>query len=255
MKLNGRRQGIMDLLMEAGTATVDNLSLRFRVSEMTIHRDLKELEQDGLLRRIRGGASIEASNQFESDFRYRQKLAAAEKERIASAAAGLVEAGQTIILDDGSTAGGVARHLSDIRPLTVITSNLAVIHELAGADGITLITLGGQYSKKFHGFFGLLTEEALRSLSADIAFMSASSIHGTSAFHREQESVQAKRLMMAAAERKYLLVDKGKFGKRTLQFLSDLAEFDGVFTGGEPDVAARAALDAANIKLTVVADE
>ncbi|WP_348631666.1 DUF6776 family protein, partial [Mesorhizobium sp. M1C.F.Ca.ET.188.01.1.1] len=70
----------------------------------------------------------------------------------------------------GSTAGGIARHLADLRPLTVITNNFAVIQDLAGAGGINLIALGGQYSKKFHGFFGLLAEASLRSLRADVAF-------------------------------------------------------------------------------------
>ncbi|WP_341486923.1 DeoR/GlpR family DNA-binding transcription regulator [Pararhizobium sp. A13] len=254
MKLNSRRQSIMNLLMEAGTVTVEELSTRFGVSEMTIHRDLNDLEGDGLLRRIRGGASIEPNNQFEVDFRFRQRLAAKEKDRIAKAAADQIESGQTVIIDDGSTAGGVARYIADKQPLTVITSNLAVIELLAGKEGITLITLGGQYSKKFHGFFGLLTEEALRSLRADIAFMSASSVYGTSAFHREQESVQAKRLMMRASERTFLLVDHGKFGKRALQFLCELDEFTGVLTGSKPDEGSLESLRSAGIPITVVAE-
>ena len=61
MKLNGRRQGIMDMLLETGTASVDDLSARFGVSKMTIHRDLDELEEGGLLRKVRGGASIQSS--------------------------------------------------------------------------------------------------------------------------------------------------------------------------------------------------
>ena len=100
---------------------------------MTIHRDLDELEDGGLLRKVRGGASIQSSAQFESDFRYRQTLAAEEKDRIAAAAARLIEPGQTVMIDDGSTAGGVARHLADARPLTVISNNLTVINALAGA--------------------------------------------------------------------------------------------------------------------------
>jgi len=252
MKVDGRRQGILDLLMEAGAATVDDLSARFDVSRMTIHRDLDQLEQEGLLRKGRGGASMQASGQFESDFRYRQRLAGPEKQRIAAAAAALVEPGQTVIIDDSSTAGGMAKHLAEIRPLTVITNNLAVIQELAGAAGITLIALGGQYSKKFHGFFGLVADEALRSLRADIAFVSTSSIHGTRAFHQDQEVVQTKRLMLAAAERKYLLVDHGKFGRPALHFLNALDCFDAVLTGDKPEAAVGKALHEAGIRLTVI---
>jgi DeoR/GlpR family transcriptional regulator of sugar metabolism len=231
MKSENRRDGIMEWLLQLGTVSVDDLASRFGVSKMTIHRDLDELEANGFLRKIRGGASVQSSSRFESDYRYREKVAAEEKDRIAAAAATLIEPGQTIIIDDGSTSGRVANHLADVKPLTVISNNLAVIEKLAGNPGINLIALGGQYSKKFNGFFGLVTDEALKSLRADIAFLSSSAIHGAAAFHQEQEVVQTKRLMIAAAERTYLLVDHGKFEKRALHFLADLKAFSGVITG------------------------
>jgi DeoR/GlpR family transcriptional regulator of sugar metabolism len=252
MKLNGRRQGIMDVLLEAGTATVDELAARFHVSKMTIHRDLDELEKGGLLRKVRGGASIQSSAQFESDFRYRQTLAAGEKDRIAAAAARLVEPGQTVIIDDGSTAGSVARHLSEQRPLTVISNNLTVINTLAGAPGMQLIAIGGQYSRKFNGFFGISCEEALRSLRADVAFLSSSAIHGVSAFHQDHEVVQSKRLILAAADRRYLLVDHSKFGRPALHFVTELAAVDSVLSGKAPDASHRAALEAAGVHLSIV---
>lgn len=252
MKSDTRRQSIMDFLMEAGTASVDDLASRFGVSKMTVHRDLDDLEESGFLRKVRGGASIQPSSLFESDFRYRQKQAGDEKRRLAMAAVAMIEPGQTVIIDDGSTAGGIAAHLAELRPLTVITNNLAVIQELAGLSGIALIALGGQYSKKFHGFFGLIAEDTLRSLRADIAFLSSSAIHGASAFHQDEEVVQTKRLMMAAAARKHLLVDHGKFGRTALHFLTDLKAFDTVFTGSELGPPVREALVAAGVSLTVV---
>lgn len=245
----------MDLLMESGTASVEEMAARFSVSKMTVHRDLDDLEQSGLLRKVHGGASIQSSPQFESDFRYREKTAASEKRRLAEHAASLVEPGQIIIIDDGSTAGGIAAFLRDIRPLTVITNNLGVINLLSGAPGINVIALGGQYSKKFNGFFGIVTEEALRSLRADIAFLSSSAIQGGSAFHQDQEVVQTKRQMMASAARKYLLADHEKFGKSALHFLTGLDGFDGVLTGDELDEAHAAPLREAGIKLTVIKTE
>lgn len=254
MKLNGRRQGIMDVLLEAGAVSVDELSSQFGVSKMTIHRDLDELEDGGLLRKVRGGASIQSSAQFESDYRYRQTLAADEKDRIAAAAARLIEPGQTVIIDDGSTAGGVARHLTDQRPLTVISNNLTVINALAGTSGIQLIATGGQYSRKFNGFFGLSCEEALRSLRADVAFLSSSAIHGVAAFHQDQEVVQSKRLMLAAADRRFLLVDQSKFGRPALHFVTELTAFDSVLTGDAPQAGYRAALEAAGVGLSIVGE-
>ena len=229
MKLTGRRQAIMDLLLEEGTTTVDELATRFGVSKMTIHRDLDDLEGGGLLRKVRGGATIQSSAQFESDFRYRQTLAAAEKDRIAAAAVRLIEPGQT-----------------------VITNNLTVVNALAGSPGINLIALGGQYSRRFHGFFGIACEDALRALRADVVFLSSSAIHGAAAFHQNQEVVQSKRLMIASAERRHLLVDHTKFGRPALYFLSDLTAFDSVLTGQAPDPAHQEVLDAAGISLQVV---
>lgn len=255
MKLEDRRQEIVDILMVSGAATLDDLALHFGVSKMTIHRDLDDLEQAGLLRKVRGGASIESSSQFESDFRYRERKAADEKRRIARAAAEMVEPGQTVMLDDGSTAGAIARCLPDKRLLTVITNNLAVISRLAGTIGIDVIALGGTYSKKFHGFFGVVTEEALRSLRVDIAFLSTSAIDGAKAFHQDQEVVQSKRLMMRAAGKRYLVVDHGKFGRTALHFLSDLNAFDAVVTGQPLDRDRRKPLDEAGIRLEMAAKD
>lgn len=249
MKPEDRRQAIMDILMETGSASVEDLAGRFAVSKMTVHRDLDDLEQAGLLRKVHGGASIQSSPQFESDFRYREKIAAEEKRRLAQHAATLIEPGQIIIIDDGSTAGSVADYLKDIRPLTVITNNLGVINKLAAVPGIDVISLGGQYSKKFNGFFGITTEEALRSLRADMAFLSSSAIHGASAFHQDQEVVQTKRQMIRSAAQSVLLVDHGKFGKSALHFLTGLDLFDTVLTGAEIDLAYEQDLKDAGIKL------
>jgi DeoR/GlpR family transcriptional regulator of sugar metabolism len=252
MKPEDRRQAIMDVLMEAGTASVEDLSLRFGVSKMTVHRDLDDLEQAGLLRKVHGGASIQSSPQFESDFRYREKIATAEKRLIAEHAATLVEPGQSIIIDDSSTTGAIVPFLKDIRPLTVITNNLGVIAELSGAAGVNLIALGGQYSKKFNGFFGIVTEESLRSLRADVAFLSSSAIEGAMAFHQDQEVVQTKRQMVKSAARKYLLVDHGKFGRSALHFMTGLEAFDAVLTGRDVSEENAVALGDAGVKLVRV---
>jgi len=239
----------MEVLMEAGSASVEDLSVRFSVSKMTVHRDLDDLEKAGLLRKVHGGASIQSSPQFESDFRYREKIASEEKRRIARYAAGMIEPGQIIIIDDGSTAGGLADYVGTIRPLTVITNNLGVINKLAPIPGIQVISLGGQYSSKFNGFFGITTEEALGSLRADAAFLSSSAIHGAAAFHQDQEVVQTKRRMMKSAARKYLLVDHGKFGKSALHFLTGLEGFDAVLTGEEIAASDEAGLLEAGIRV------
>jgi DeoR/GlpR family transcriptional regulator of sugar metabolism len=233
MKLESRRQEIVDLLMETGSVALDDLAQRFGVSKMTIHRDLDDLESAGMLRKVRGGASIETSLQFESDYRYRERQDTDEKRNIAQAAADLIEPGMTVLINDGTTAGFLAELLPDKRPLTVITNNMAAIGTLWNAGGINLLALGGAYSRKFNGFFGIVTEESLTRLRADIAFISAPAVSDTACFHMDHDVVRTKRLMIACGTRAYLLVDHQKFGRTALHHLADLTGFDAIITGAE----------------------
>lgn len=239
MRPEDRRHEIIELLADIREASLDELARRFAVSKMTIHRDLDELEADGLLRKIRGGATIESSGRFETDFRLRARMAAEEKRRIAKRAAGFIEPGMSVMIDDGSTSQTLVPFLIDKRPLTVITNNLALISELAGAGGIELIALGGTYSKKFNGFFGILTEAALKGMRADMVLLSSSAILGTKAYHQDQEVLEVKRTMIASSAQRYLMVDHQKFGRTALHLLSDLDVFDGVVTSRalSPDTA------------------
>lgn len=251
MKAQERKNRIIDLLVEQSRASVEELAASFSVSKMTIHRDLDELESAGLLRKIRGGASIEPSAQFESGFRYRERRAIQDKQRIAQAAAALIEPGMCILLDDGSTTGMVADHLATIRPLTVITNNLSVVTKLAQVDGINLITLGGNYSRKFNGFFGLLTEAALRELRVDLALVSSSAIVGSKCFHQDQEVIQSKRLMVAAAHSSCLLVDHQKFTRTALHYFADLNSFEQVITSRPPTPEIQETLTNAGVHLRI----
>lgn len=228
MRPEDRRDDIVEFLIENGSAAVDALADTFAVSKMTIHRDLDFLEDEGLLRKVRGGATIEASGQFESDFRYRVRIATEEKREIAEKAAQFVEPGTSVMIDDGSTSLAIIPCLLKKTPLTVITNNLEIIKQLSGRPGITLITLGGSYAKKFNGFFGVLTHNALSTLRADIALLSTSAITNATAYHQDQEILAVKRQMIESASKAYLMVDHQKFGKTALHVFSHLSEFDGV---------------------------
>ena len=102
---------------------------------MTIHRDLDELEQNGVLRKVRGGPTADAGNQFESDFRIRVRQDADAKERMAREALSLIEPGMTVMINDGSMSAVLGSMLNQKRPLTVITNNQAIISALLGRPG------------------------------------------------------------------------------------------------------------------------
>ena len=254
MKREDRRQAIMDLLAADRAVELEALADRFGVSRMTIHRDLDDLEQAGLLRKVRGGATVEAGTQFESDFRIRALQDAEAKARMARAALDLVEPGMTVMVNDGSMAALLGARLTDKAPLTVITNNAAVIDALKAAPRVTLIALGGVFNAKFNGFFGVVTEDALARLRADLAFVSTPAVAGLHAFHMDDAAVRAKRAMIASAERSVLLVNHNRFGRSALHELAALSDFHAIITDAAPKAPDRAAIERAGLRLTIAKD-
>ncbi|MDO5641472.1 MAG: DeoR/GlpR family DNA-binding transcription regulator [Paracoccus sp. (in: a-proteobacteria)] len=254
MKREERRQAIIDLLIADRAVDLDDLAGRFAVSKMTVHRDLDDLEQAGLLRKIRGGATIEAGTRFESDFRIRALQDAPAKARMVQAARALIEPGMTVMINDGSTAALLGSGIADLAPLTVITHNAAAIAALKDQPRVTLIAPGGQFDPRYNGFFGLVTEESLSRLRADLAFISAPAIDGLTAFHMDETVLRAKRAMMDASARSCLLVHHRCFGRRALHAMADLGEFDALITDAPPSPQTADALARAGHPLTIASE-
>lgn len=251
MKREERQQLIVNLLVENKTVDLDDLADRFAVSKMTIHRDLDDLEQAGVLRKVRGGATIDAGMQFESDFRIRERQGYEAKVAMAQSALELVEPGMTVMVNDGSMAAVLGEMLLQKRPLTLITNNAAIMERLKAETGITLIALGGIYSAKFNAYLGVVTEESLSRLRADIAFISTPAVCGRLAYHMDDNVVRAKRAMMASSGRACLLVNHQRIGHTALHVMADLADFDAVITDSAPDAAVMEEFDRSGIPLTV----
>lgn len=249
---DGRRKALLDYLIPIGSAQVDELAEHFGVSKMTVHRDLKMLEEQGIVRRVHGGVTVRSSNLADSTILYRSRQAHAEKNALARAAAELVEPGQAIILDDSTTAIHLAAQVVSRNPLTVISSSLSVINTLKDAHGIETICLGGRYSPRFNAFFGYLCEQAVGSLRANLLFMSTSTVMGGVAYHQQEEVVKVKRALMRAADRTILLIDSSKFGKTALIRLAELTEFDEVFTDSGIASEEAEALRKEGVRLNVV---
>ncbi|MBB3612346.1 DeoR/GlpR family DNA-binding transcription regulator [Rhizobium sp. BK602] len=251
MKREERQQSIINLLVEHKTVDLDNLAERFAVSKMTIHRDLDDLEQAGVLRKVRGGATIDAGTQFESDFRFRERQGHEEKLAMARAALDLVEPGMTVMVNDGSMAAVLGEMLLQRQPLTLITNNAAIIDRMKGENGITLIALGGIYSPKFNAFLGVVTEEALFRLRADIAFISTPAVSGRLVYHMDDNVVRTKRAMIASATRTCLLVNHQRIGHTALHVMADLADFDAVITDSAPQADILEQLNRDGVALTI----
>lgn len=251
MKRDDRRQQILDALVRDGEVQLDELADTFGVSKMTIHRDLDDLEGEGLLRRIRGGATIEPGSQFESDFRFRHLQGHDLKERMARAALEWVEPGMTVMVNDGSTATVLGTLLPEKRPLTVITNNDAVMEGLKSEAGITVLALGGRYSAKYNAWVGRVTEQALGSLRADIAFISTPAAGEGCVYHMDDDITRAKRRMMDGATRSILLINHLRFDHTALHVLAPFSEFSAVITDAAPSDTARAQIKDAGTELII----
>ena len=227
-----RQTEIAEHVLQHGSVSATELSELFHVSLMTIHRDLDELERQGVVRKFRGGVSAQPSSIFESNVSYRLRAARAEKSAIARRARELVEPGMAIMLDDSTTTLELARLLEDAGPLTVVTNFLETIKVLSTMRGIRLLTLGGEYYPTHDSFLGVPCVEAIETLRVDLLFASTSAASGGYAYHQEQEIVLVKRAMMRAARKTVLMIDHTKLGRVALHRLAPLSDMDLVITDG-----------------------
>jgi DeoR/GlpR family transcriptional regulator of sugar metabolism len=162
-----RQKQILTMLTRQGRLSVGEIVEYFSISEATARRDLESLASQGKVQRVHGGVMALEQAPPELPILEREGEQAPEKTRIGRAAAGLITDKETVFLGSGTTVLEVARNLRDRHDLTVITNSLPVLNMLAGADGITVISLGGVLRESELSFIGHITEQAVSELRAD----------------------------------------------------------------------------------------
>lgn len=208
-----RHGEILRIVRSSGIVSVETLAAELDVSPSTIRRDLQTLDADGALRRVHGGAGRLDGDIPGDDIPFAEvaEVASDDKDRVARCAAELVQEGDVLLLDIGTTTARLAGHLRH-RRVTVITSSLAVVDALRDADCVELLVLGGILRRNYLSFVGVLTEQALREVRAHRLFLGTS---GVRADGRVMDStlvgVPVKQAMIAAAEQTVVLADRGKF--------------------------------------------
>jgi len=234
-KSDRRRARILQILMSGTTAQIRDLADELRVSLMTVHRDLAELEKEGLVRRLRGAVSAEKSLLFESSYNYRNRRQVDEKRRLARAAVAQLEPGNALICDDSTTTFHLSEFLHEMAPLTVITNAAPLLERLRDVPDIDLISTGGRFHLGYNGYFGAVCERAIRSFHVDVAIMSTTTIQGLSLYTPDETVVRAKQAMMEVARRRILLADATKFSFTALNYVAQITDFDLVLlTGNVP---------------------
>lgn len=210
-----RRQQLTEFLARRGYADLAVLVSELKVSESTIRRDLSQLEEEGVARRTHGGA-VFVSDRFSAlNYDAREATAVAEKQAIGQAAAGLIQEGETILLDGGTTTYQVAAQLLN-RSLQVVTNSLPIAHLLASAPGIELIFIGGFIYPRTGVALGPLAVQALSSLRVNKAFMGVAGIDEDSLYNANVLMVETELQMMRSADEVIVVADGAKFGRRGL---------------------------------------
>jgi DeoR family transcriptional regulator, aga operon transcriptional repressor len=216
-----RRRKIVELVQRDGRVFVTDLARRFRTSLITIRKDLESLHQEGRLHRAHGGAlPVDGAAQRDPSLHEKERLHRKEKLRIAQAAARLVQAGQVIILDSGTTTTAVARAVKNTPNLTVVTNAVNIAAELAGTDVEVLLT-GGTLRKNSFSLVGPLAEDSLRKITADLLFLAVDGFdvdYGLTTPNLLEAKVN--RVMMESAKATVVVCDSSKFGRRSLSLIA-----------------------------------
>lgn len=248
-----RHQLILKKLQDTGHVSVQQLSAQMKVSEVTIRKDLKLLEDKNLLFRTHGGGS--KTNPYTSDkpVSEKEKLNAEEKNKIAKVAASMIGNNDSIIIASGTTMVALARSINPQKHLTVITSALNVAMELSSHQNVDVLQLGGQLRQNSSSVMGPYAEQILQDVSCSILFLGVDGIDlemGLTTTSLMEARLNQK--MIEAAQITIVLADSSKFGKRGLGKICALDQIQHVITDNGIAPAMVKLLEDRGINVTIV---
>ena len=228
--MQDRQKTIMECLKRTHRVKVQEMVLLFQVSEMTIRRDFENLEQQGLLRRIHGGAELVSVRSFEPAVSTRLLQQQKEKAAIVKKAMEYIAYDETILIDAGSTTFMLAQQLFPGMDLKVVTNSLDIAGETLRRK-VNTIMLGGVLLPSTSSGVGLLTQESLRQLSIEKAFMGTSGLTLEHGFSNENLfEVEVKRQMINVSQEVTILADSSKLGRKSLGSFASLGDVNRVIT-------------------------
>ena len=249
-----RREQILQLLVKQGAVQVSDLVPQLGVSAVTIRSDLGALESQGLVTRAYGGARLTRTPPAEQNIHQKDGINTELKEHIGTAAARLVEPGDNIIIDSGTTTLHMARHLRGLDRVTVMTNGLNIAWELADVPGIALMLTGGLLRKESLSIQGAQAEACLDAYSFDKLFLGVDGLDlqfGATTHHEAEASLNAR--MVARAKKVIVLTDASKFGSVSLHRIVMLDRVHAVITDDGISAEYREGLARMGIELIIAA--
>lgn len=226
-----RRENILKEIHLNGSVKVSYLSHRFNVTEETIRKDLEKLDNQGAIKRIHGGAITITHFPRELSFNVRQETNIEEKKIIAKKAAMIIEPGSSLFLDASTTSLFLAKELSNLQDLTIITNSIIVVYELATNVHVSVLSTGGYLRPNSLSFVGSLTNETIKKYNADYFFASCSGISVQSGATETNEfETEVKANMVKQAAQTMILADNTKFNKSSLKKFADLSDITSIIS-------------------------
>lgn len=253
MQPEERQQRIEEYLQAVEFASLDELSRHVDTSQSTIRRDLAVLEAGGTVRRTHGGARVMTPRTDEFAFNARDTHQLQEKEAIGRACAGLIQPRESVIIDAGTTAYHVARHLESKRP-QIITNSLPVANHYASNSMVEVVLSGGVIYPRLGVLVGPLAVESFSRMHADVAVMGAGGITLEGITNSHGLLIEIQRAMMRAARRVLFCLDHTKLGRRSLSFLCTLEAIHGIVTDARAPRDLVEALRAAGREVVVASE-
>ena len=230
-----RKSKILNSLNKYGKVKVSDLSQQYEVSEVTIRRDLQELEEDEMIKRVHGGAVLNGNTKFEPTFSEKIDKFYDEKESIGKLAASIIVDGDTIALDAGTTTISIARHIT-ARNITVLTNSVDVAYELAKRREVEVIITGGTLRWETRAMVGPLADNVLKNFRVDKSFIGTnglSVINGATTPNINEANT--KREMIKIAKQTIVVCDHTKFGTVYFAKIADLESVDIIITDKQID--------------------
>jgi DeoR family transcriptional regulator of aga operon len=247
-----RREAILQTLVRQGAVQVTDLVTQFEVSAVTIRSDLSALETQGLASRSHGGAVLTRTPPTEHTMRQKDAINQEQKDRIGALAARLVQPGENIIIDSGTTTISLARHLREASGVTVMTNGLNIAWELADAPGVDLILAGGLLRKQSLSIQGSQAEACLQAYNFDKLFLGVDGLDlqfGVTTHHEAEASLNRK--MVERAKKIIVLTDASKFGRVSLHRIVQLERVHTVITDAAISPEYREGLQKLGIELLI----
>lgn len=249
MKPKQRQNGILDVVARDGEATVESLAAVFAVSAETIRRDLAQLAQSGVLQKVHGGARrlrLHAEGSFEE----RLSEDAGAKAIIAAKLARLIQPGDTLFMDTGTTTLFCARELAAVPGLTVITNSIRIAEVLGrGSGGARVYLLGGWFSADNAETVGPMALEQVARFQADHAVLSVAALDALGAMDADFDEAQIARTMGAHATNVIAVAQAAKLGRKAAYRICAMDEIDMLVCDTVPGDAFAAALAAAQVEV------